>query len=97
MRKLIVTGVAAACLTGCVAPKFYAQQVVDQLKPGVSTLGDATRLLGEPVASSAFDNGTLVHWIDIQGSIFRKHGAHLAIFFDGSDKMVRVTHKFDSN
>ena len=97
MQKLILTVVAAACLAGCVSPKFYAQQVVDQLQPGVSTLGDANRLLGEPVARSAFDNGTLVHWIDIQDSIFRKHGAHLAIPFDGSDKMVRVTHKFDSN
>jgi hypothetical protein len=93
----LIPGLAVAvCLAGCFTPRFHAQNVVGKLQPGVSTLSDATQLLGEPVATSMVDSGKLVQWIDIKGWPFRDHGAHLAIIFDESNKMVRVTHSFDS-
>lgn len=93
--KTIATGIAVACLVGCVTPKFDTQRV-SQLEPGVSTLSDAVRLLGQPTSRSAASGGALVQWMDIQGSVFQKRGAHIAILFDGSDKMVRVVHQFET-
>ncbi|MET0858233.1 MAG: hypothetical protein ABWY27_15890 [Telluria sp.] len=95
-NNLVFVFAVTVCLAGCFTPRFHAQNVVSQLQPGVSTLNDATALLGEPIATSMVDSGTLVQWIDIKGWPFRDHGAHLAIIFDGSNKMVRVTHSFDS-
>ena len=97
MKKHILAAAAATFLMGCTVSQTYPRETINQLKPGVSTIGDATRLLGEPVATSKIETDTLVQWIDIQGWPFRKHGAHLAILFDSGDKMVRITHQYDAN
>ena len=66
----------------------------DQLTPGVSTIADAVQLLGPISAESTRpDNSKLLQWQYVQGTLVGGSGAHLAILFDASGKMVRTTHK----
>lgn len=61
----------------------------DDLKPGVSTIGSAVDLFGVPSSETNFeDKSKLLLW-----SRPIPNAAQLAILFDASGKMVRVTHK----
>ena len=62
---------------------------VNAMRPGVTTVTDATTELGKPKAYSDFGNGsTLIQWMYL--SPFG--GKHVAILFK-DNKMVRVTFK----
>lgn len=77
--------------------KFNAADV-DKLRPGQSTIADAVTLLGKPTATSIQANGsTLLQWQFVQAVLLSARAAHLAILFDASDRMVRVTHRYESN
>ena len=81
----------AACMT--IGSKFDLSKV-DQLTPGVSTMSDAIQLLGPVRAESTLQNNSkLLQWQYVQGTPVGGSGAHLAILFDASGKMVRITHK----
>lgn len=96
MYRLTIPALLALCISACVTPRFNPA-VADQLQPGVSTTADAERLLGRPSArSAAANNGTLLQWVDIQGSPVGGYGAHVAILFDQAGKMVRVMHRFQT-
>jgi len=95
MIHTLATTLAAMTLAGCVTVgTTFDVAKADQLTPGVSSIADATRLLG-PVASEStmFDDSKLLQWQYVQGTPVGGSGAHLAILFDSSGKMVRVTHK----
>lgn len=80
----------AGCMT--VGHKFDPEQV-NRLQPGTSTISQATTLLGPPSAISSFPNGTrLLQWQYVQGTLGGGSGAHVAVLFDESGRMVRVTH-----
>lgn len=89
LALLLLTG-----LTACTTPRFDPA-AARRLQPGVSTLSDAEKVLGTPTARSAAANGgSLVQWMDIQGSpLGRGYGAHIAILFDSDGRMVRLTHE----
>lgn len=90
----VVLLVLAACST--TGNKFDIAKV-DQLQPGISTSADAIQLLGPPTSESSFQNGTrLLQWQYAQGTLIGGSGAHVAILFDATAKMVRVTHKFST-
>ena len=66
----------------------------DQLTPGVSTTSDAIKLLGPVRAETAMQNNSkLLQWQYVQGTPVGGSGAHIAILFDSSGKMLRITHK----
>lgn len=81
----------AACMT--IGSKFDLAKA-DQLTTGVSTMNDAIQLLGPVSAESTMQNNSrLLQWQYAQGTLVGGSGAHLAILFDASGKMVRITHK----
>jgi hypothetical protein len=94
LRTSIVTLLVAslaACMT--VGTRFDLAKA-DQLTPGVSTMSDAIKLLGPVRAETAMQNNSkLLQWQYVQGTPVGGSGAHLAILFDASGKMVRITHK----
>jgi hypothetical protein len=81
-----------SCMT--VGNKFDPQSV-NQLIPNVSTLDDATRLMGPPMAQTALPNGnTLYQWQYSQGTaIGTGSAAHVAIIFNPDGIMLKVHHK----
>ena len=86
---LIITFVAA-CTT--VGNKFDPQDI-NLLTPQVSTISDATKLLGPPMAQSALPNGAMLYqWQYVQGTLVGGSGAHVAIVFDAEGTMVKVQH-----
>ncbi|MGE5304662.1 MAG: hypothetical protein ACM3TN_15235 [Alphaproteobacteria bacterium] len=69
---------------------------VDELKPGISTIADATAILGPPALESVDSNGTrLLQWQYTHISAFSGlSGADIGILFDDTGRMIRVTHSF---
>lgn len=83
--------VMAACTT--LGNKFDADRVRD-LKPGISTIADATAILGPPAFESADSHGSrLLQWQYTRISAFSGlSGADIGILFDDTGRMIRVTH-----
>ena len=69
---------------------------VDKLKPGMSTITEAKRLLGAPTAESNILDQTLLQWQFVQATGTSGKGAHVAILFDKYGRMIRVQHKFST-
>jgi hypothetical protein len=67
---------------------------VDELKPGVSTVEDAIRVLGTPMSESTLPSGArILQWNSARAGIFGATATHAAILFDEQGVMTRVTHK----
>jgi hypothetical protein len=81
----------AACTT--IGKKFDPDRV-DDLKPGISTIADATAILGPPAFESPGRNGArLLQWQYTRISAFSGlSGADIGILFDDTGRMIRVTH-----
>jgi outer membrane protein assembly factor BamE (lipoprotein component of BamABCDE complex) len=100
MRQAFLTATAlgtafavSACMT--MGPAFDMRKV-DQLVPGQSTEADAVQLLGRPSATSEMADGSqLLQWIFVMGTPVGGTGRHVAILFDGGQRMVRITHRFE--
>jgi len=62
----------------------------------VTTIAEAEQVLGAATARSALANGsTLLQWMSNDGNILTgPRAAHVSVLFDGSGRMVRVTHRF---
>jgi hypothetical protein len=90
---IALTCAIAACTT--IGNKFNPDRV-DDLKPGVSTIVDATAILGPPAFESPDTNGTrLLQWQYTRISVFSGlSGADIGILFDDTGRMIRVTHSF---
>jgi hypothetical protein len=95
-RWLFFVGVIFA-IAACIRTsgnKFDPQRV-DELTPGVSTIGDALTILGPVSAESTYRDGSrLLQWQYTQASVVGASGAHVAVLFDNAGRMIRVTHKF---
>ena len=94
--RLFIIGLTfamAACTT--LGNKFDPDRI-DELKPGISTIADATAVLGPPAFQSPDSNGSrLMQWHYTQISAFsRLSGADIGILFDNTGRMIRVTHSF---
>jgi len=87
---MVIITFVAACTT--IGNKFDPQDI-NLLTPQVSTISDATNLLGPPMAQSALPNGAMLYqWQYAQGTLVGGSGAHVAIIFDGEGIMVKVQH-----
>src|SRR5262249_39287743 len=93
--RAVLAAVATAALAGCMTIGHrFDPDLVDTLRPGQSTMDDAIALLGKPTSTSSLGNSrTLLHWHYSQGPLVGGRVAHVAVIFDGADKMVRVTQK----
>jgi len=89
----VLTFAVASCAT--IGNKFDLDRV-DDLKPGISTIADATAILGPPALQSPYSNGSrLLQWHYTQISAFSGlSGADIGILFDDTGRMIRVTHSF---
>lgn len=75
--------------------KKFDPAKVDVLRPGVSTVSDAKKIIGPTSSESSYANGnTLLQWQFISATTNGSNGAHVAILFGPDQKMIRVTHKF---
>lgn len=88
-----LTFAIAACTT--IGKKFDPDKV-DDLKPGISTIADATAILGPPAFQSRDSDGSrLLQWQYTRISAFSGlSGADIGILFDDTGRMIRVTHSF---
>lgn len=60
---------------------------IDDLRPRVTTTEGARAIFGQPMSQSAIAGGTLLQWMYQDGSKV----AHIAVLFDQTGTMVRVT------
>jgi len=96
MKKILVI-LAALTLAACVTrgTKFDMADV-DAMKPGVTTIEDATAKLGKPRAVSTKPDGTkLLQWQYVEAAPLHARGGHVAVVFDKEGKMVRLAHKYE--
>ena len=94
MRRFALAVVVGASLAGCQAAAWQYQadpQNFVLLVPGQSTIDDATRLLGPPIASTTIENGkTLLQWVDY----YHWPRIHLVVAFDAETRLIEVRHVF---
>ncbi len=89
MKKIFLMAIAAVLLSGCAA---YSSKDLNQLRPGYSTVDDASARFGRPKSKTASPNNTtLYQWITITPFI----SGHIAILFGPDGKMIRVTHQYN--
>jgi hypothetical protein len=82
---------AAGCTT---IGNDFDMAAAHSLTPGRSTVSDAIRELGSPTARSAApNNGTLLQWQFIMGTVVGGQGKHLALLFDREGRFVKITHE----
>lgn len=95
-KFLALAASASFALSGCMTLEHkFDPELVEQLQPNVSTISDATRLLGPYVSESKEPAGKrLLQWQYSQGTRIGRKGAHVAILFDQAGKMIEVTHKY---
>lgn len=94
IRTLFVV-IAGAFLAACITiGKTFDPQKVEQLQPQKSTVADATALFGPATSETSYDNGNkLLQWQYSQGTPIGGGGAHVAVLFDQSGRMIRVVQK----
>jgi hypothetical protein len=94
MKKLaIVAMVATLCVSCMTVGNKFDPNSVSLLKPGESTIDDATELMGLPMAQSVMPDGNMLYqWQYVQGTPVGGSGAHIAILFTADGKMVQVKH-----
>lgn len=90
---LVLTAMALAVACAQPATARLRMEKLAELQPGVTTTQDVIELFGQPQSVSDAGGGNqLLQWI--RASPF---GAkHIAILFDASGKMIRITHRFKS-
>ncbi len=86
MSRFLILAIAILTFSGCAAtatdPHNYTL-----LAPGQSTIEDATRLLGSPIAYSLLPSGkTLLQWVDYP----YWPTLHVVIAFDADGRMIEV-------
>lgn len=93
MRSLLLV-LTLTFFTACttVGNKFDIQNI-NKLTPQVSTISDATKLLGPPMAQSVLPGDAMLYqWQYAQGTLVGGSGAHVSIVFDSLGNMVKVQH-----
>lgn len=87
-KLVFVVAFSVACAS---AGHNFDVRAVDRLTPQVSTLDDATKLLGKPASESVRSDGTRVYvWMYSEASAFGSPRAKsVAIMFNAEGKMIR--------
>ena len=76
----------------------FDPKLVDQLKPRVTQLDEAIRLLGNPNNITKLADGTkLVQWIHVFSTMGSSATKHVAVIFDQKDVMVKVFQQSQGN
>jgi hypothetical protein len=90
----VLAALAAVALAGCMTVGTrFDPALVDNLRPGQSTMDEAIALLGNPTSTTALGSGrTLLQWQYSEGRLVRS-GAYVSVLFDAGGTMVRVAHK----
>ena len=87
---VLIISFVGACTT--IGNKFDPQSI-NLLTPQVSSISDATLLLGPPMSQSSMADGAMLYqWQYAQGTLVGGSGAHVAILFDSEGTMVKVQH-----
>ena len=95
--RAAATVLMATALTACAAPTTIGAKA-SRLTPGVTTISDAIAVLGPPRSRSTMPNGgVLLQWMELNPGFLKAKGAHVAVLFDASGKMLRVTHEYQSD
>ena len=69
----------------------FDPKLVDQLKPKVTQLDEAVRLLGSPNHVTKRPDGTkLVQWIHVSVTMGSSATKHVVVLFDQKDVMVQL-------
>jgi hypothetical protein len=79
-------------VAACATPTTLANKAT-QLRPGVTTEAEAALLLGPPNSRTVAGAGTLLQWFEMNTGLASAKAAHLAVLFDASGRMVRITHQ----
>lgn len=90
---------SACTLTACmtIGHKFDIEQL-DQLQPKVSSVSDATQLLGPATSETSYPDGSrLLQWQFSQGTPFGGKGAHAAVLFGQDGRMIQVVQRTNIN
>lgn len=90
MKKLLIAA-AVIALTGCMTiGRDFDITKADQLKPGVTTITEATELLGKPTSIHTDRVGKkMLQWSYIKSG-FERSSARLAVVFSQDGKMERI-------
>ena len=84
-------------VVGCASPTTIGSKA-SQLRPGVTTMDEAIRLMGPPKSRSDMAaSGVLLQWMEMTRGFASAKAAHVAVLFDASGKMVRITHEYRSD
>lgn len=89
-KTAIAAGMLLLSLAGCMAAgRYFDITQAAKLQPGVTTKPEAVQMFGVPYNVSTFPNESqLLQWI-YSGPLGGR--AHLAVLFDHSGKMIRIT------
>lgn len=93
-----VAAIAFASLGGCMTSgvKFTMAEVAS-LQPGVTTIDEAIRVLGQPTARSSYgDGGEFLQWQYTEVVYIAGESRHVGILFDRNGRMVRVAHQYQN-
>ena len=91
-RQFFGLSAVSLLVAGCASrgTDFDPKQV-ENLKPGITTLAEATRLLGAPNSVTIrADRSKLVQWIYLTATMGSMTKKHVVVLFDTNDVLVRV-------
>lgn len=95
--KCITCVLVVFFIASCAAPTTLSEKTY-QLTSGVTTIDQAISIMGSPKArSSVGAGGTLLQWMETRVGYMSANVAHVAILFDSSGKMVKITHEYRSD
>lgn len=90
VAALAATVLMAACSTGSLGD---GATPVDRLTPGITTVADATALLGPHTSEKGYPNGQrLLQWGSVAASSAAPAARRVAILFGEDGRMVGVIH-----
>jgi len=90
--------IALVFLNGCALfSKPVGMAAVDRFKTGVTTIDQATNVLGRPQSFTQQSDGSIVvGWLHRKTTNIGPDTQGVAILFDSNGKMVKVTQKYQN-
>jgi hypothetical protein len=86
----------ACALSACASPTTLGDKAA-RLVPGRTTIDEAIAIMGQPKGRSAAGAGMLLQWFEWNSGLVQQKAANVAVLFDGSGRMVRITQQFRSD
>ena len=94
--RILLCLATSILVASCAAPTTIGPKAA-QLRPGVTTIDEAIASMGPPKSKSSAGTGVLLQWMETNVGFAVANGAHVAILFDASGKMVKITHEYRSD